>query len=278
MSLYAVDGDDLIDAYDAECGKTYWCLDCFGPMKKRAKRQFPHFYHLKPTPTCRLYSKTEDHLLIQLQIQKSFSPATLQLEKPFPLIQRVADICWEKEKIIFEIQCSPLSEIEARSRIRDYGSLGYDVIWLLDDRRFNKRAVPPVEQFLRTHSTYYISFQRGLQSLYYDQFEVLFNGRRLKKGRPMLLNLQNIRKFTKNFLPQTTMPEQILALSLNRHIQGDRVSRALQNHFLTMQRWRDLEIKLQKSPKKPNRLLLWLKGRLLAPYERFLERMIRKMS
>src|SRR5438128_1692203 len=129
MAHYAYDIDDLIYSADAEPGKVYWCLDCYGPVKRRrGKGYFPHFYHISPSPRCRLYSKTEDHLLAQLQLQKKFPQGILQIERPFLTINRVADICWEKEKIVFEIQCSLIKPLEAEERIRDYRALGYEVV------------------------------------------------------------------------------------------------------------------------------------------------------
>jgi competence protein CoiA len=269
MALYAVNDDDLIHAADAEPGKIYWCTDCFGPVKKRGgRRRFDHFYHLKTSPSCRLYSKTEDHLMAQLQLQKKFPEGTLQLEKPFIKINRVADVCWEKEKIVFEIQCSQLSEKEAEMRIQDYRSIGYETVWLLDDKRYNKRVIRPAEDYLRKRSTYYLSIRRGVS---YDQFEVFSEGRRVKRGKEMPVDLQKICRGPKKSFSEELFPKQIAQLDTHQYFHGDRLFRAHQNHRLTMLRWRTLEIQAIQ----PKKSTSWFRRYIAGPYVNFLERMLR---
>jgi len=278
MALYAVDDDDLISAGSAEPGKIYWCLDCFGPVKRRrGKSWLPHFYHLKPAPQCRLYSKTEDHLLAQIQLQKLFPEGVLQIERPFLKIHRVADACWEREKIVFEIQCSPLTEKEAEMRIGDYRSAGYEVVWLLDDRRYNKRIARPAEEYLRRRATYYLSIRRRLTSVYYDQFELFREGQRVKKGRPMPIDLRNIRRMPKVHFQEELFPKQIIQLSCVKYFYGDRMHRALQNHRLLMQNWRALEIHLAKASRRPTKLQLWLRRHIAIPYSSLLGKLIRQL-
>lgn len=269
MAFFAVDDDDLIDAAAAEPGKIYWCSDCFGPVKlRRRKRGLVHFYHLKTAPTCRLYSKTEDHLLAQLQLQKIFPEGVLQLERPFIKINRVADLCWENEKIVFEIQCSQLTEKEAEMRIRDYRSIGYETIWLLDDKRYNKRVIRPAEDYLRKRGAYYLSIRA---SKVYDQFEIYSEGRRVKRGKAMPVDLQKIcRKPKKNFDP-ALFPKQILQLDAPQYFYCDRLFRAHQNHTLAMLRWRALEIQVEEAARKPNPIRLWLRRYLICPYLQFLQ-------
>lgn len=279
MSLYAVNEDDLIDAIDAEPGKIYWCLDCFGPVKRRkGKRSFAHFYHLKTAPTCRLHSKTEDHLLAQLQIQKLFPEGEVQLERPFPEISRIADACWEKEKIVFEIQCSPITEKEGERRISDYRSIGYETVWLLDDKRYNKRVVRPAEEYLRRHCTYYLSIKQALFPTCYDQFEIFSEGRRVKKGKPLLVDLQKIGIRPAEGFNENLWPKQILQLESNRYFFGDRIDRALRNHHLTLFRWRSLEIQAAQNRSKPNKLLFWFRYYIRRPYLFFLEKLIKSSN
>ncbi len=276
MALYALDEVGLIPAAAAEPGKVYWCVDCSCPLKlRRGKNRFFHFYHIRAAPSCRLYSKTEDHLLAQIQLQKSFSPNVLQIERPFIQINRVADVCWESEKIIFEIQCSPLTEKEAEMRIRDYASAGYHVVWLLDDKRYNKRVLRPAEPFLRRHSTYFLSIKPGLKSDIYDQFEVFSDGKRLKKGKRLLLDLQRIRRMPKVLFKETLFPKQILQLNCPKYFVGDRLYRALHNST-AMQYWRALENQLPS--KKPHPWIAWFNDRILLPYSRFLDRLIKNIS
>lgn len=275
MALYAVEEDDLIYAGHAEPGKVYWCLDCFGPVKRR-KGKFPfyHFYHAQPAPTCRLYSKTEDHLLAQLQLRGQFPPGVLEIERPFIKINRVADILWENEKIVFEIQCSPLTEKEAEMRIRDYRSAGYEVVWLLDDKRYNKRVVRPAEDYLRRHSAYYVSIRN---SEYYDQFEIFSSGQRIKKGKRSRIDLQALRPTPKLPFNPELYPKQITDLHTVKYFVGDRTHRALR-YPQSMLYWRALEIQLVQEKRRPNRFVRWLYRTIGAPYLRLLQKMIRSMN
>ncbi len=279
MALYAVDGDDLLFASHAEKGKVYWCLDCFGPVKKRlGKDRLPHFYHIHPTPHCRLYSKTEDHLVAQLDLQKLFAPGVLQIERPFIEINRVADLCWESEKVIFEIQCSPLTPKEAELRIRDYGNAGYEVVWLLDDKRYNKKILRPAEGFLRQGSAYYLSIK---QALCYDQFEVFADQQRVRKGRPLPLDLQKLRRSPENpDWDETAYPRQILNRQSALYFVNDRLDRALKARHnptltLSMRYWRQLETQL--ALQKPSRFWRWFERRIRSPYEALLHRLVNKV-
>ena len=141
MALYASDGKDYVFAGDAVVGTSYRCLECHSPVKvRRGRHRLPHFYHLHQSRRCHLHSKSEDHLLLQLQLQKLLAPEKLEIEHPFLEIHRIADLIWEKEKLIFEIQCSSLEAEEAEQRIIDYRKVGFETIWLLDDRIFNNNS------------------------------------------------------------------------------------------------------------------------------------------
>lgn len=279
MALYAVDEEDLIFAGLAEKGKVYWCLDCFGPVKRRlGKDRFPHFYHIHPAPQCRLYSKTEDHLVAQLDLQKKFAPGVLQVERPFLKINRVADLCWESEKIIFEIQCSPMTPKEAEMRMADYRSAGYEVVWLLDDKRYNKRVIRPAEEFLRCHAAYYVSIQR---SFIYDQFEIFSANRRVRKGKKMPLDLQKMRRAPIVAWDEKLFPQQITRLQSPLYFLNDRRDRALKARFspflsLSMQNWRMLERQL--AFKAPSKLWRWFTRHIRIPYEAWLNRLIQKVN
>lgn len=270
MSLCAVDVDHLIYASAAVDGKIYWCLDCFGPVKKRKRgRNFAHFYHLKASPACRLYSKALDHLVAQKELARLFPPGELQIERPFLKIARVADVCWEKEKIIFEIQCSSMTEKEASMRMRDYFSIGYVVVWLLDDRRYNKKNLKPAEAFLRTQNAYFLSFKR---MEVYDQFEVLIEERRVRKGKALLLDLFKVRKAPKIEFEERRTPQQILRLQCTRIFYGDRLSLVLRFPDRML---REKAIEEEALRKKGRAWLEWLKTHLLLPYLKWLEGVIR---
>ena len=191
MALFANDGEDAVSAWDAGAEKPYWCLECGASLRlRRGKLKFPHFYHIAASPSCRLYSKSERHLLIQLAIQRKLPRGEAQLEKPFPSIRRIADVVWEAQKIVFEIQCSPISEHEAKERTIEYNSLGYEVVWILDERLFNKRHLSRAEHFIRTHSGYFVG--KGNSFTIYDQLEIFQNLQRVKKGEKIPIDLSMV--------------------------------------------------------------------------------------
>lgn len=197
MTLFAKDREEIISAWDAHPKKTYQCLCCNSALRyRRSKRQFPHFYHISKTPSCRLYGKSETHLLIQIEIQKQLRDALL--EKPFPSIGRIADVVWEKEKIIFEIQCSSISEKETQERVLEYQTLGYKVVWILDDAKFNKRRLSYAESWMRQKHCYFVNGSR----FFYDQSETIQNNVRVKKSRKIPIDLSNLSQKDSSIFPK----------------------------------------------------------------------------
>jgi competence protein CoiA len=187
MPLYALNDENrLIAADDADPWRLYRCVECLTPVRKRAGPQRrSHFYHLQRVRSCRLHSDRQDHLILQTDLQKQ-NPA-LEIERPFEKILRIADLCWEEQKLIFEIQCSPIAPPEAERRSKDYREEGYDLIWLLDDRLYNRRALRPSETTMRRSGGYYVSLKG---SAIYDQFEVLGPRSRLAKGPSLPIDLR----------------------------------------------------------------------------------------
>ncbi len=286
MALYAVDEDDLILAAHAERGKNYFCVECFAPVRvRRGKDRFPHFYHIASSPRCRLYSKSEDHLRVQIELQKIFPEGALQIERPFLEIGRVADLCWEDRKIVFEIQCSPLEPKEAESRIGDYRSSGYRAVWLLDDRRYNRRIVGPAEELLRGHACYFVRIRQGLESIYYDQFEVLAAGKRVRRGFRMKIDLQKPFDVPRRVWEEGHLPRQALRLGSQSplYFRGDRIHKALLSFkiptiAIAMQNWIFLERHYAVLTKKTGAVREWLKRWIERPYSIFLIRLLQRVS
>jgi competence protein CoiA len=185
MANYALDEENrIVAAKDAYFKKKYQCIECRSFLKKRSGRQKrPHFFHLGKTPSCRLYGKGFDHLALQHFLQNA-NPA-LKIECPFQDIGRIADLAWEERKILFEIQCSPISFEEVKARTEDYSLKGYRIVWLLDDRLYNKKRAGPAERFMRK-SGYYFSLAKNL---IYDQSEFFDQERRLMAGPKLPVDL-----------------------------------------------------------------------------------------
>jgi len=176
MQLYALDDNSPILATEALKQKNYQCPECLSPVRLRGgpHRQF-HFYHVRSHPSCRQHQKSLAHLQLQLHL-KSLIPSS-SLEKPFPHISRIADVAWEEKRLVFEIQCSPIPLSEAQSRCEDYARAGYTAVWILHDRRFNKKNLSAAESFLRARSCYFAQTTQ-----IYDQFEILQGSRRVFRG------------------------------------------------------------------------------------------------
>jgi competence protein CoiA len=192
MQLYALDKSSVISAPEALREFVYLCPECRGPVRKRGgrkrggNRRQAHFYHVRRPLHCRQHGKSLAHLQIQLHL-KSLIP-NLILEKR--VAGRIADTLWEEEKIVFEVQCSPLSLEEAQDRCQDYTALGYTPVWILHDKEFNGRRLSPAEAFLRRHTPTY--FTDG--SRIYDQFEVCHQSRRLYASLPLLIDAAHPRR------------------------------------------------------------------------------------
>ncbi len=229
MSLYAYEGESLVFAVEAEARRSYRCAGCGSRVRvRRGPSRLPHFYHLFRAPSCRLYSKSEDHLLAQLSLQKILPAGESIVEKPFTEIFRVADVAWEPCKIIFEIQCSLLTAKEAEHRMKDYKTIGYQVVWILDDRIFNRRTLRPAEKQMRLAPCYYATLRRE-SPIFYDQFEIFYREIRIKKGRPLKVRIERPQILPSFSWEEDKFPSQILQKTANTNLyfHGDLIHRAL---------------------------------------------------
>lgn len=196
--------------------------------------------HLKSRPlrTRLQHFKSVAHSKIQLHL-KSLIPGSL-LEKSFPSIGRIADVVWEEKKIVFEIQCSPISKEEAQSRCQDYESLGYTPVWILYSKRFNRKKLSKAEKFLRTRVCF---FADGFKI--YDQFEVIQERKRLFLGPPLSVELH------KPLLPAPSLENPILAISERSwpiSFEGDLLDRVSKGELEGL---KTLELQFQKKLKNP---------------------------
>ena len=154
MLLLALDEKKLITTFQAQKGKNYTCPDCGQSLRLRAGiRTQHHFYHHQGRLACRTQGRSLRHLAVQNRIASQLEGAIL--ERRFPEIGRIADVCWESKKIIFEVQCSPITTLEVQSRNEDYRSLGYEVVWILHTDRYGKRPLGDLERSLVGSPHYY---------------------------------------------------------------------------------------------------------------------------
>lgn len=281
MPLYATDGENYIYAPNAIKDGSYRCLECRSPLKvRRGKNRIPHFYHIQTTSNCRLYSKSEEHLLVQLQLQNLLSPQEIRMEAPFLSINRIADLLWEKEKIVFEIQCSSIDAKESEARIKDYRKIGYEIVWLLDDRLFNRNYVKSEEFFLRSHSCYFFHFQRNRLSFFYDQLEIIVHKKRIKRSKHLRVDFKRPGKTPEIEWP-SFLPQQLLhkIASSPRYFYGDLIHKAIQAPLspfqtLYLTQWQKNEKELTNQYKIPSLIKNFLKKHILKPYINWLEELL----
>ncbi len=242
MALYAYDEDGLlVYSGDAEKRQGYYCYECHLPVRVRKPfRRIPHFYHRKLSPSCRQYGKSQDHLLAQLALQKLLPGAVL--EKPFRDIFRIGDVVWEPHKLVFEIQCSHISRSEVEARALDYQKVGYQVVWILDDRIFNRKVARPAEQWMRQGACYYASL-RGESPVYYDQFEIYSKEQKVYRGQRLRVHLDRPYQMTGLSWDAEVTPTQVAQRRDPLYFEGDLCHRALAG---SLQNLRDLELAYKK--------------------------------
>lgn len=202
-------------------GKNYTCPECHNPVRRRkGPSRRPHFFHLANHPSCRQHQKSWIHLQLQLHLFKLLPEGEGLIEKPYPTIQRIADIAWEKEGIVFEIQCSPISLIECIERNEDYLSLGLRAVWILHDHRFNRRYLSASESYLRKNLCFFSHISKGACHIY-DQFEIIRNSQRLYRSKPLTVDLSRPVRQGQHLSFFGALPHRIEQHpSLSSHIQS----------------------------------------------------------
>lgn len=185
----------LILAKEANKRQAYQCLECGRKVRLRGgmHRQL-HFYHVEPIDTCRQHQKGMVHLQVQLYFYYLLGEEDCLLEHHMPEINRIADVAWLSEKIVFEIQYSSISAQEVRERNQDYLSQGWKVVWILHDRRFNQPRYTAAEEWLRDSPHYYTNMDQHGQGIIYDQFDHLQKGWRRYKLEALQVQVKGMKK------------------------------------------------------------------------------------
>jgi competence protein CoiA len=190
MQWVALKQTERVPAANAEKGVEYLCPECFSPVQMRSgPHRRPHYYHISKNILCRQHGKTAFHLETQFAILKVLPQNEGILEYAFPSIGRIADVAWVEKKIVYEVQCSNITFKEIQERTHDYQSLGLFVVWILHDRRYNRRRLSAAEMFLKKQLHYFSSIDaKGLGALY-DQFSVIRKARRTFKGTKLPISI-----------------------------------------------------------------------------------------
>ena len=236
MQLFALEGSCPVSATKAEKGKNYVCPECRSAVRVRGglSRQ-THFYHFRASKNCRQNQKSLEHLQLQLRLLDLIGGAEAQIECSFPAIQRIADVAWHARKIIFEVQCSPITLQEVEQRVLDYQKEGYRVVWILHDKQFNKGQLSASENYLRALPCYFTNINKTGEGIVYDQFEVLKAGRRVFKGAPLIVAPVKMIPIPKVEISSQILPKLLLnrLLAWQFYAKGDLLDRLLREGVLS---------------------------------------------
>lgn len=222
MHLYALNqNNQLVAASHAKKQVNYLCLECGGAVRKRSgTHRIDHYFHLDAKRDCTQNAKSLRHLQTQLAIKRCIPDEEVFLEKRFPEIGRIADVCWQERKIIFEIQCSPISADEIAARNRDYEQLAYRVVWILHDHRYNAFRVSPAEHYLLAHCHYFTNIDPEGQGIIYDQPRLIDSGMRKATLKQLSIDVSNPMSL---IIPNGALPPIDVRKSWKLAFEGDAV-------------------------------------------------------
>lgn len=223
MQLFATNADGkVISAASARKQSDYRCLECGGAVRVRGgfHRQ-NHFYHLFLSSSCRQSGKSMEHLQVQRYLENILTES--ELEKPFPAINRIADVVWEREKLVIEVQCSPIKAEEVRERNRDYRSLGYEVVWILHDHRYNGLRVSAAEKELRDQPHYFTNMDSEGKGVIYDQYDWVQGDKRIRKLPLLEVKLDQVQRETALFCGHSEIMRRIASRTV--FFEGDLATR-----------------------------------------------------
>jgi len=184
MQLYACEEKGrFVVAHSAKKGINYLCPECRGTVRVRGGRhRKPHFFHLTHNEKCRQSGKSQIHLAIQNYLLHLLPDNEVTLECRFSEIQRIADVVWMPKRLIFEVQCSPITAEEVQQRNQDYERLGFQVVWIFHDRRFNRWRVTAAEETLMDRPFYFTNMDAEGRGMIYDQTCLIQKGIRRERS------------------------------------------------------------------------------------------------
>jgi hypothetical protein len=155
---------DRIEATEGIHRLDYTCPECHGIVRvRRGEKRAPHFFHKNEGTSCHLRLKDGLHQAVQSWLLNTLGQSSCSRECHFPAISRVADIAYHPQKVVFEIQVSPIDPEEAMRRTLDYWGIGWHVIWLLHAATYGKSLASSFEKILLPIPHYFtdIGYREG---------------------------------------------------------------------------------------------------------------------
>lgn len=191
MQLCARDKEKrVIYAHEAAKQQDYFCLECSQVVRvRRGMHRKAHYYHLTADPSCYQNGKSLTHLQIQWMIKNRLPSDDCTLENHFEEINRIADLVWWSKKIVFEIQCSFISAEEIAGRNTHYNSIGFRVVWILHDQKFNREYPSAAEWYLQSMTHYFTNINEKGEGRIYDQYGLIVGKQRIKLSDPFTVDL-----------------------------------------------------------------------------------------
>lgn len=222
MQLFALDEKGLPTSADQAAKQLdYFCLECSSVVRVRGGiHRRNHFYHMHPDRICRQNGKSLTHLQVQCYIRDQLPSGECVLERRFADIGRIADVAWESEKIIFEIQCSPITAEEIEARNRDYAQIGYEVVWILHDARYNRWRMTAAENALMISPHYYTNIGAEGRGMIYDQLCSCRGGLRSDRSAAFPIQVSAPLKVDRSSSSNAMLIQRRLQ-NWNLHFEGD---------------------------------------------------------
>ncbi|MDN3504535.1 MAG: competence protein CoiA family protein [Rhabdochlamydiaceae bacterium] len=221
MQKQAFLGFTLISIEEAVKGIDYKCPECHTLLRfKKGVYYKPHFYHVNGQSCSK---NGAEHIAVQARIKKLIPSA--QLEKAFNQVQRIADVCYEEKKIIFEVQCSPITAEELLARNRDYEAMDYTVIWIFHTKRYNRGRLKPSEKIARNQLAYYTDITAGGKGQIFDMAG--FGRSFLAKREKYPVDLSRVKECSNIRAPKTLFKTLKKRLLQKYYFSGDLLDLAI---------------------------------------------------
>lgn len=157
MQRYAFSKEGVrVFAEEALSQVDYFCPECLEKVRvRRGEIKIAHFYHFEGAKECRWKTRFQTHTTIQEELVRRLGNDNCTVERFFPEISRIADVAFHPQKIVFEIQVSPISAGELISRTLDYWKTGWHVIWILHTEQFGSRRGSAAEETVQNIPHYF---------------------------------------------------------------------------------------------------------------------------
>ena len=180
MQRYAFSQEGVrVFAEEALSQVDYFCPECLGKLRvRRGDIKIAQFFHYEGAKECRWRTRLQSHTTIQEELIQRLGKENCSVEKFFPEIARIADVAFHPQKIVFEIQVSPISEKELEARTLDYWKTGWHVIWILHIEQFGSKRACLAEESLQSIPHYFTDIGSERGSLW-DEVSYVYKRKRI---------------------------------------------------------------------------------------------------